>query len=33
MTPHAVSPEGAPAEIIQIFNRDGLHAHVHRQPG
>ena len=32
MTPHAVSPDGAPAEIIQIFNRDGLHAHVHREP-
>ena len=32
MTPHAVSPDGGPAEIIQIFNRDGLHAHVHREP-
>jgi transcriptional regulator with XRE-family HTH domain len=32
MTPHAVSPDGGTAEIIQIFNRDGLHAHVHRQP-
>jgi transcriptional regulator with XRE-family HTH domain len=32
MTPHAVSPDGEPTEIIQIFNRDGLHAHVHRQP-
>jgi len=27
-----VSPDGGPAEIIQIFNRDGLHAHVHAQP-
>ena len=32
MTPHAVSPDGTPAEIIQIFNRDGLHAHVHGEP-
>jgi DNA-binding XRE family transcriptional regulator/quercetin dioxygenase-like cupin family protein len=32
MTPHAVSPDGGRAEIIQVFNRDGLHAHVHRQP-
>ena len=32
MTPHAVSPHGGPAEIIQIFNRDGLHAHVHGGP-
>jgi mannose-6-phosphate isomerase-like protein (cupin superfamily) len=32
MTPHAVSPDGAPAEIIQIFNRDGLHAHVRGEP-
>jgi transcriptional regulator with XRE-family HTH domain len=30
MTPHAVAAVGGPAEIIQIFNRDGLHAHVHR---
>jgi len=32
MTPHAASPDGGPAEIIQIFNRDGLHAHVHGEP-
>jgi transcriptional regulator with XRE-family HTH domain len=31
MTPHALSAVGGPAELIQIFNRDGLHAHVHQQ--
>ncbi len=30
MTPHAVSALDAPAELLMIFNRDGLHAHVHR---
>jgi transcriptional regulator with XRE-family HTH domain len=29
MTPHGVAAIGGPAEIVQIFNRDGLHAHVH----
>jgi DNA-binding XRE family transcriptional regulator/quercetin dioxygenase-like cupin family protein len=32
MTPHALAAVGGPAEVIQIFNRDGLHAHVHRDP-
>lgn len=31
MTPHALAAVGGPAEVIQIFNRDGLHAHVHQQ--
>ena len=31
MTPHALSAIDAPAELIAIFNRDGLDAHVHRQ--
>jgi transcriptional regulator with XRE-family HTH domain len=29
MTPHAVSAVDRPAELIMIFDRDGLHAHVH----
>jgi hypothetical protein len=29
MTPHAVTALDGPAELIQIFNRDGLDAHVH----
>jgi transcriptional regulator with XRE-family HTH domain len=29
MTPHALAALDGPAELIQIFNRDGLHAHVH----
>lgn len=27
MTPHATAAVGAPAELIMIFDRDGLHAH------
>ena len=30
MTPHAISALDGPAELLMIFNRDGLHAHVHR---
>lgn len=30
MTPHAVAALGGPAELIMIFDRDGQHAHVHR---
>ncbi|HWE54685.1 MAG TPA: helix-turn-helix transcriptional regulator [Acidimicrobiales bacterium] len=30
MTPHALVAVERPAELIMIFNRDGLHAHVHR---
>jgi transcriptional regulator with XRE-family HTH domain len=30
MTPHALAALDGPAELVQIFNRDGLHAHVHR---
>lgn len=30
MTPHATAAVGGPAELIVIFDRDGLHAHVHR---
>jgi transcriptional regulator with XRE-family HTH domain len=30
MTPHAFSAIGGPAEVIMIFDRDGQHAHVHR---
>lgn len=30
MTPHAVAAADGPAELIMIFDRDGLHAHVHR---
>jgi transcriptional regulator with XRE-family HTH domain len=29
MTPHAISAVDGPAEMLVIFNRDGLHAHVH----
>jgi transcriptional regulator with XRE-family HTH domain len=31
MTPHALAAVGGPAELIMIFDRDGLHAHVHRE--
>jgi quercetin dioxygenase-like cupin family protein/DNA-binding XRE family transcriptional regulator len=30
MTPHAFAAVDAPAELIMIFDRDGQHAHVHR---
>ena len=31
MTPHAVAALDAPADILMIFNRDGLHTHLHRE--
>ena len=31
MTPHALTAIGEPAELLMVFDRDGLHAHVHRQ--
>lgn len=30
MTPHALTALDSPAELLMIFNRDGLQAHVHR---
>jgi transcriptional regulator with XRE-family HTH domain len=30
MTPHSFAAADAPAELIMIFDRDGQHAHVHR---
>jgi DNA-binding XRE family transcriptional regulator/quercetin dioxygenase-like cupin family protein len=30
MTPHAFHAIDAPAELIMVFDRDGQHAHVHR---
>jgi mannose-6-phosphate isomerase-like protein (cupin superfamily) len=30
MTPHALAALDSPAELLMIFNRDGLQAHVHR---
>jgi transcriptional regulator with XRE-family HTH domain len=30
MTPHALAAVDRPAELVMIFNRDGLHAHVHQ---
>jgi quercetin dioxygenase-like cupin family protein/DNA-binding XRE family transcriptional regulator len=30
MTPHAMTADGAPAELVIIFDRDGQRAHVHR---
>jgi quercetin dioxygenase-like cupin family protein len=30
MTPHAFAAVDGPAELIMIFDRDGQHAHVHR---
>ena len=32
MTPHAFAAVGGPAELIMIFDRDGQHAHIHREP-
>lgn len=31
MTPHALAAIDRPAELIMIFDRDGLHAHVHHE--
>jgi transcriptional regulator with XRE-family HTH domain len=31
MTPHALAAIDRPAELIMIFDRDGQHAHVHRE--
>jgi DNA-binding XRE family transcriptional regulator len=31
MTPHAFAAIDGPAELITIFDRDGQHAHVHRE--
>ena len=31
MTPHAFAAIDGPAELIMIFDRDGQHAHVHRE--
>jgi transcriptional regulator with XRE-family HTH domain len=31
MTPHALAAIDGPAELVMIFNRDGLHAHVHHE--
>ncbi|HET7304328.1 MAG TPA: XRE family transcriptional regulator [Segeticoccus sp.] len=31
MTPHAFAAVDRPAELIMIFDRDGHHAHVHRE--
>ena len=33
MTPHAVTAIDGVAEVIMIFDRDGQHAHVHRETG
>jgi quercetin dioxygenase-like cupin family protein len=33
MTPHAFAAVDGPAELIGIFDRDGHHAHVHREAG
>lgn len=33
MTPHAIAALDEPAELIMIFDRDGHHAHVHRDTG
>lgn len=33
MTPHAFAAIDGPAELIMIFDRDGHHAHVHREAG
>ncbi|HET8930237.1 MAG TPA: XRE family transcriptional regulator [Acidimicrobiales bacterium] len=30
MTPHAIVAVDEPAELVMVFDRDGLHAHVHR---
>jgi transcriptional regulator with XRE-family HTH domain len=31
MTPHAFAALDGPAELVMIFDRDGQHAHVHRE--
>lgn len=31
MTPHAFAAVDGPAELVMIFDRDGHHAHVHRE--
>lgn len=33
MTPHAFAAVDGPTELIMIFDRDGLHTHVHRETG
>ncbi|MGH3629841.1 MAG: helix-turn-helix domain-containing protein [Sciscionella sp.] len=33
MTPHAFAALDGPAELIMIFDRDGTHAHIHRETG
>lgn len=33
MTPHAIEAIDGPAELIMIFDRDGHHAHIHRETG
>lgn len=33
MTPHSLAATDGPAEVIMIFDRDGLHAHLHRDTG
>jgi transcriptional regulator with XRE-family HTH domain len=33
MTPHAFAAIDGPAELIMIFDRDGHHAHIHRETG
>ncbi|MEQ7128662.1 XRE family transcriptional regulator [Actinopolymorpha sp. B11F2] len=33
MTPHAFAAIDSPAELIMIFDRDGHHAHIHRETG
>ena len=33
MTPHAFAAIDGPAELVMIFDRDGQHAHVHRETG
>jgi transcriptional regulator with XRE-family HTH domain len=33
MTPHAIAAIDGPAELIMIFDRDGHHAHIHRETG
>ena len=31
MTPHSITARDGPAELVMIFDRDGQHAHVHRE--
>lgn len=33
MTPHALAALDGPAELLMIFDREGLQAHVHREAG